>query len=246
MIDSGHFPVTTLSADIVYVPALTLYLLYQDTVTDEQRMSRLQSELSRFCGAPIEFHSRSKVEAAAFRDISNYTGEPLAWNFWEVSRDEAYHAHRVELHSRPVRFNPGLIDARAEIFLNGLVQARIIDVAQFRANPQVHNSKRSDSPWLKSMLGPAEYVMLGSRAAQYIFYIRRHPRGFLWKVASAVFGMNPMSDEEIHKVISANIEDSITSVVIGPESRSLAKTINRQLRMKLGRKKFMHLMAAFR
>jgi len=244
MINSGHFPVTSLDG-MVYVPVLALYLLFRNALDDEQHLLRLQKELSSFCGAPIEFHPKN-ANPSLFDDLPIH-GVPVVWDYWEFFRDERVHAVRVDLHSRPVGFSNGVIEPRAEKFLEYLAREGIVDIAVFLSDPQLHQPKLPFHNLQKRMIIRQNLyrVAIGVRAAHYIFYMRWHRKSFLWKVVCAVLRLNPMSDLEIRETVFGNVEGSVISVVIGPDSRALAKAVNKELRKKLGRREFLRLMASF-
>jgi len=252
MMDSQCLPVTTLEGMFYFSP-LTLYLLPQSDVADRQRLLRLQSELSRHCGSFVELHSDIEAGILEPFDKQQYidSGGKVTWDYWEVSASPFYQDNTiVELHSRPVRLDAGMIDVSAQEFLEHLVQTKTIDWAIFRQRPLSSKELMASDSYF--------YIAVGSRAAHYVCYMMEMNLGssvlnfvwrllsgkYFWKIAAAFLGLTPMSKWEIYKFVSANIDNSI-KVLNTRDTRALVKAVNKELRAKLRRKEFIRLMAFF-
>lgn len=216
-------------------PIIVLELVCQNNVLDERRMVQLKSEMTRFYGKPIEF----RTENVGLPRLGNLEPKEVAWDIWENERIELgisrsrEHANEVVLHQSTARSRSGGIIPDVEKFLEHLVEMKIVDIATYAADRQVRRFYLFDTTRVK-------YMYLGSRATIYMF----NKKSFLRKSAGADTSENGMSYWEMFNIVSGNIENNIISIPI-TDVRRFIKTIDKELRMKLGEKEFQHLIASF-
>jgi len=216
-----------------YLPLITLVLVCRETDSDQQRLSNLRAELSRFYGKQVEFHLKNEDKTIP----EGWTHESLAWDDWEIRRAQLDITHSqeyvsvVELHQSPVRSRRGVVDRDAEVFLEHLVEIGCVDWAIYDAYRDVHLFH------VFAVTRPA-LVELGNCATLYMF----NKNEYLKRRAGTD---GKLSYWEMHDIVSANIKEGVVSLATRKDIRSLINAVDKQLRIRLGEGEFQKLLASF-